>query len=73
MTKDCTDAVTHIGSKGYVYCATHAFDRRLSRRECTRRMRGWELKLLADGKQLPSYKPISRRDAGVELESHASV
>jgi hypothetical protein len=23
MTKDCTEAVTHIRSKGYVYCAKH--------------------------------------------------
>ncbi len=24
MTKDCANPVTHIGEKGYVYCAEHA-------------------------------------------------
>jgi hypothetical protein len=63
MRKDCTEAVTHIGSKGYVYCAKHAVDRRQSGYERTRAMRAWELKLIAAGQPLPSYKPISRRQA----------
>lgn len=61
MTKDCTEAVTHIGSKGYVYCAEHAVGRRQSGYERTRAMRAWELKLIAAGQPLPSYKPVSRR------------
>jgi hypothetical protein len=73
MTKDCAEAVTHIGSKGYVYCAPHAIDRRLSRHEYTRRMRGWELKLVAAGQPLPSYKPVSRRRLRAEQEPNVSL
>jgi hypothetical protein len=29
MKKDCAEAVTHIGSKGYVYCEKHAAQRRV--------------------------------------------
>jgi len=56
MTKDCTNQVTHIGEKGYVYCADHAWERRQSGYERTRRMRGWELNLIRNGKPLPSYR-----------------
>jgi hypothetical protein len=73
MTNDCTEAVTHIGSKGYVYCAKHAVGRRHSGYGRTRAMRAWELKLVAAGEPLPSYKPISRRQAHAEQESHASL
>jgi hypothetical protein len=73
MRKDCAEAVTHVGSKGYVYCATHAIDRRLSRHEYTRRMRGWELKLVAAGQPLPSYKPVSRRSLETKREPDAGL
>ena len=39
MRKDCAEAVTHIGSKGYIYCAKHAVQRRESGYERTRAMR----------------------------------
>jgi hypothetical protein len=61
MKKDCAEAVTHIGSKGYVYCAEHAVQRRESGHERTRAMRAWELKLIAAGQPLPSYERRSRR------------
>ena len=64
MRKDCTEAVTHIGSKGYVYCAKHAVERRQSGYERTRAMSAWELKLIAAGQPLPSYQRVSRRQLG---------
>jgi hypothetical protein len=54
MRRECTNTVTHIGEKGYVYCADHAPDRKGVER--VRRMRVWELKLVLAGKQLPSYR-----------------
>ena len=60
MTKDCQSAVTHIGSKGYIYCAEHAIIRRQSGYERTRRMRAWELKLIAQGEPLQSYQPTKK-------------
>lgn len=56
MSKDCTNNVTHIGSKGYVYCSSCAPLRQ--RFERTRKMQVWELKLIASGEPLPSYEPI---------------
>jgi len=57
MAFGCSEEVTHIGSKGYAYCAAHAVLRRSAGVESTRRMRSWELQLLRDGQQLPSYAP----------------
>ena len=47
--------VTHIGSKGYAYCAECGKERRESGYESTRRMRAWELAELRAGRALPSY------------------
>lgn len=58
MMRDCAEPVTHIGSKGYVYCETHAVQRRGVER--TRRMRKWERELIAAGQPLPSYEPRAR-------------
>lgn len=55
--------VTHIGSKGYVYCAACAVRRRQSGYEQTRKMRAWELELINNGKQLPSYRPTTKKEA----------
>ncbi len=54
----CNDAnkPTHIGSKGYIYCQPCAIARRGDSGERTRRMAVWELKLIAQGEPLPSYK-----------------
>ena len=56
--KCCVAAVTHIGSKGYIYCTEHAAHR--CGYERTRAMRQWELALLRSGKPLPSYEPNAR-------------
>jgi hypothetical protein len=55
MNSDCDNRVTHIGEKGYVYCAEHAAHRRGVER--CRKMRKWELVLIESGKPLPSYRP----------------
>lgn len=55
MRRECTEPVTHIGEKGYTYCAEHVADRRGVER--CRRMRAWEVDLLRAGKPLPSYEP----------------
>jgi hypothetical protein len=57
MRDECRQPVTHIGEKGYVYCAEDAERRRQSGYERTRRMRVWELQLIANGQPLPSYTP----------------
>lgn len=64
---DCAAEVTHIGSKGYVYCAEHARQRRHSMwtTETTRKLRSWELAILRRGDALQSYAPISR-----QLDAH---
>ena len=54
MRKGCTSEVTHIGSKGYIYCKAHARER--GGYESTRAMRVWELDLVKAGKQVPSYE-----------------
>jgi len=54
MRKECTSEVTHIGSKGYIYCKGHAQAR--GGYESARAMRVWELDLVKAGKQVPSYE-----------------
>lgn len=54
---DGENPVTHIGSKGYAYCAECGKERRESGYESTRRMRAWELAELRAGRALPSYAP----------------
>lgn len=53
--------VTHIGSKGYVYCGECAKERRKDSRERCRKMSAWELKLVLSGEPLESYKPIPKK------------
>lgn len=55
MSQDCTQPVTHMGNKGYVYCKGHAVQRRQSGYERTRAMRPWEIRWVTAGKTLPSY------------------
>lgn len=59
MKHDCSNPVTHIGEKGYAYCAEHASLRRGYER--CRRMRQWEINLLNSGKQLALSRVLSRR------------
>lgn len=60
MREDCTHEVTHIGSKGYIYCTEHAILRRQKGHEQTRKMRIWELDFIRNGKPLPSYTPLPK-------------
>jgi hypothetical protein len=52
---DCKAEVTHIGNKGYLYCAQHAIGRRNSGYERTRKMTNAELKALHAGEALIKY------------------
>lgn len=60
MKDDCSNQVTHIGEKGYVYCGACAPERRGWER--VRRMHQWELRLLQRGEPVPSYRPITQRE-----------
>lgn len=53
MRDDCANPVTHIGEKGYAYCAGHAPDR--AGWERTRRLTSDELTTLRAGKPLATY------------------
>lgn len=59
--KGCTGKVTHIASKGYLYCANHRPATRVSRTLKGRTLKGWEIALLEAGEPVPSYKPISQK------------
>ena len=58
MRYTCEEAVTHIGSKGYIYCKAHA--RKRGGYESTRAMRVWEVRLLESGERLPIYEYLGR-------------
>lgn len=53
--ESCTDTVTYIGEKGYVYCATCARIRAGTGYERTRTMTPHELALLGRGECVPSF------------------
>lgn len=53
MTADCANAVTHIDSSGFVYCAFHADCRR--RRFPVRKIKPAEAKVMAAGGMI-SYR-----------------
>lgn len=55
MRAECRNPVTHIGAKGYAYCAEHAPCRQGWER--TRKLRAWELAIMHAGIPLPSYEP----------------
>ena len=57
--KDCTDVVTHIDEKGFIYCAKHGVNRRgypggIYNRRC-RKLRPHEVKRLQRGAVLKGY------------------
>jgi hypothetical protein len=56
MKDTCTDPVTHIGNKGYLYCAKHAAHRSTYGSERTRKMTRLEISKVEDG------DPISYRN-----------
>jgi hypothetical protein len=53
MKRECTEAVTHIDEKGFVYCRAHGISRK-SWMRC-RQLTPRELKQLKSGEPLPSY------------------
>lgn len=73
MHRECQNPVTHIGSKGYVYCTGHANDRRLAQVEHTRKLRGWELGLLREGENLISYHPITKAQYVASTQPKAKI
>jgi hypothetical protein len=54
MPGKCTDHVTHIDEKGFVYCNTHGMHRQGVMR--CRKLKAKELGQLESGKPLTSYK-----------------
>lgn len=54
MWLSCTEPVTHIDDKGFVYCTTHGLERR-GWRPC-RKLRPHELRRLERGEQVKSYR-----------------
>jgi hypothetical protein len=66
MRADCDNRVTHIGEKGYVYCAT-CVPSRAGWERC-RRLRAFELALLARGVALPSYRPLKKAETLAKVE-----
>lgn len=67
MRRECKAIVTHIGEKGYIYCQVHGVERRHSGYESTRKMRPWELKIVAAGQPLPSYYALKSPNAAESL------
>jgi hypothetical protein len=58
MRAECTQPVSCIGEKGYLYCAACAAHRHDVER--TRRLRPFEIRILEAGRALPSYAPLSK-------------
>lgn len=54
---NCRNTVTHIGAKGWVYCAADAADRQYWER--CRKMKQWEIRRLERGSFI-SYQPITQ-------------
>lgn len=69
MAMDCFAPVTHLGSKGYVYCAEHALSRRNSGYERTRGLLAWERRAIRNGETLTSY---SRPSYAEHVAAYAS-
>lgn len=57
MSKNCQKPVTHIGSKGYVYCTPCALERRASGYERTRKMTKAELAKVQSGTPIRYQRP----------------
>jgi hypothetical protein len=55
MTKECARSVTHIGARGFLYCADHAAARNADGHESCRKLRAWECARIQDGKTI-SYE-----------------
>jgi hypothetical protein len=53
MTDKCTEPVTHIDDKGYIYCSHHGLYRRFYRR--CRKLRPHEMRRLQRGELVKHY------------------
>lgn len=53
MSRACTEPVTYLDDKGYVYCTAHGLARQASRR--CRKLRPHELRRLQAGNPLTEY------------------
>ena len=70
MRSGCGNAVTHIGEKGYIYCAECATLRRGVER--CRRMRPFERHLLFAGHALPFYSPRPKAETLAAIPERAA-
>lgn len=57
MVRECAESVTHIGEKGYTYCAAHVGLR--SGVERCRKLRPWEIHALNAGHTI-TYAPRTK-------------
>lgn len=62
MEAGCTQPIEYIDIKGWIYCGPHGRRRKHSGIP-SRKLRPWEMRLLEAKKPLPSYQPISQREA----------
>lgn len=53
MTKNCTNPITHIDHKGFIYCETHGIHRQCYTK--CRKLKQKELMQLTEGKPLGKY------------------
>lgn len=53
MVKDCAKPVSHIDSKGYVYCDTHGLQRKIYAK--CRKLKAKELETLKQNKPIAKY------------------
>lgn len=53
MVKGCSDQVSHLDNKGYVYCSKHSLVRKQSHR--CRKLKPAELRRLEQGQSLERY------------------
>lgn len=55
MIAGCLNPVTHLGNKGYIYCASCGMIRRASGQERVRKMTPIELRMVQSGNPLERY------------------
>lgn len=55
MTADCTEPITHLDSKGYLYCTKHAAQRKSSSGPSVRKLKPGEISKLSRGESIRGY------------------
>lgn len=63
MDRECDNEPTHLEEKGYIYCGSHAEQRRRWNPR-VRKMRAWERRWLAEHRPLPDYRVGPEPKAG---------